>query len=158
MLGHLGRERSADAVRDALITAFADMPAPLRATLTWDQGTKVSEHRSFANATGVQVYFADPGSPWQRGSNENSNGLLRQYVPLGHRPGPPRQGRAPSCRGRTQQPPAKVPRLGHPSRTNACPNEHHVDHTVATIGRFQAREGKVYCCVVLDTYSRRVVG
>ena len=83
MLAHLGRERSAEAVRDALIAAFADVPAPFRATLTWDQGAEMSEHRAFAKATGIEVYFADPGSPWQRGSNENTNGLLRQYFPKG---------------------------------------------------------------------------
>jgi IS30 family transposase len=83
MLAHLGRERSANAVRDTLITTVQQMPAALRGTLTWDQGAEMSEHRSFTVATDMQVYFCDPGSPWQRGTNENTNGLLRQYFPRG---------------------------------------------------------------------------
>jgi len=83
LLGHLGRERSAEAVRDCLITTIQDLPASLRGSLTWDQGPEMSEHRAFALATNVDVYFADAGSPWQRGTNENTNGLLRQYFPKG---------------------------------------------------------------------------
>lgn len=83
MLGHLGRERTAEAVRDSLITAVQHLPASLRGTLTWDQGAEMAEHRAFSTATNFEVYFADPGSPWQRGSNENTNGLLRQYFPKG---------------------------------------------------------------------------
>jgi IS30 family transposase len=83
MLGHLGRERSADAVRDSLISTVKHLPQSLRATLTWDQGAEMAEHRAFSMATDMEVYFADPGAPWQRGSNENTNGLLRQYFPRG---------------------------------------------------------------------------
>lgn len=83
MLSHLGRERGADVVRDCLIATVADLPASLRGTLTWDQGAEMAEHRAFSIATDIEVYFADPGSPWQRGSNENTNGLLRQYFPKG---------------------------------------------------------------------------
>ena len=83
MLAHLGRERSADAVRDSLINTVQRMPAALRGTLTWDQGAEMSEHRAFTIATDMQVYFCDPGAPWQRGTNENTNGLLRQYFPRG---------------------------------------------------------------------------
>ncbi|MFC6152957.1 IS30 family transposase [Nocardioides yefusunii] len=83
MLGHLGRERSADAVRDSLIATMQHLPQSLRGTLTWDQGAEMAEHRAFSVATNIDVYFADPGSPWQRGSNENTNGLLRQYFPRG---------------------------------------------------------------------------
>ncbi|MBB5866692.1 IS30 family transposase [Allocatelliglobosispora scoriae] len=68
VLGHLGRDRSADTLRDSLIAAFAGLPAALRGSLTWDQGTEMAEHRAFATATGMDVYFCDPGSPWQRGS------------------------------------------------------------------------------------------
>lgn len=82
-LGHLGRERSAEAVRDSLIAALGHLPASLRGTMTWDQGAEMAEHRAFSIATNFDVYFADPGSPWQRGSNENTNGLLRQYFPKG---------------------------------------------------------------------------
>jgi IS30 family transposase len=83
MLVHLGRDRSADAVRDSLINTVHQMPEALRRTLTWDQGAEMSEHRAFTIATDMQVYFCEPGSPWQRGSNENTNGLLRQYFPKG---------------------------------------------------------------------------
>ena len=85
MLAHLGRERSADAVRDSLIAAVHQLPEALRGTLTWDQGAEMSEHRAFTIATDMQVYFCEPGSPWQRGTNENtvsvedgSVGLLSQ--------------------------------------------------------------------------------
>ncbi|WP_456291405.1 IS30 family transposase [Rhodococcus erythropolis] len=81
MLGHLGRERTAEAVRDSLITTVHHLPASLRGTLTWDQGAEMVEHCAFATATNFDVYFADAGAPWQRGSNENANGLLRQYFP-----------------------------------------------------------------------------
>ena len=83
MLGHLGRERTAEAVRDSLITTVRHLPTSLRGTLTWDQGAEMAEHRAFAAATNFDVYFADAGAPWQRGSNENTNGLLRQYFPRG---------------------------------------------------------------------------
>ncbi|WP_456093823.1 IS30 family transposase [Nocardia stercoris] len=83
MLGLVGRERNAETVRDSLIAAVADLPAALRGTLTWDQGAEMAEHRAFSAATNFDVYFADPGSPWQRGTNENTNGLLRQYFPRG---------------------------------------------------------------------------
>lgn len=83
MLGHLGQERTAEAVRDSLIATVKDLPAGLRGSLTWDQGAEMAEHQAFSAATGFSVYFADSASPWQRGSNENTNGLLRQYFPKG---------------------------------------------------------------------------
>lgn len=74
---------SAEAVADALKASITTLPAQLRRSLTWDQGSEMSEHRRFSVETGVEVYFCDPRSPWQRGSNENTNGLLRQYFPKG---------------------------------------------------------------------------
>ncbi|WP_228003296.1 IS30 family transposase [Nocardia australiensis] len=83
VLVHLGADRSADALRDGLITTVSGLPPALRGTLTWDQGGEMAEHRAFSTATDMAVYFCEPGSPWQRGSNENTNGLLRQYFPRG---------------------------------------------------------------------------
>ncbi|MBN6811297.1 IS30 family transposase [Kocuria indica] len=82
-LVHLEHDHTAETVRDGLITTVADLPAALRRSLTWDQGTEMSGHVGFQTATDMAVYFCDPGSPWQRGSNENTNGLLRQYFPKG---------------------------------------------------------------------------
>ena len=71
----------AERVADALARSITTLPTQLRRSLTWDQGSEMSEHRRFSIESGVEVYFCDPRSPWQRGSNENTNGLLRQYFP-----------------------------------------------------------------------------
>jgi IS30 family transposase len=75
--------RGAEAVRDAITEAIATLPQQLRRSLTWDQGAEMAQHERPRLDTGLQVYFCDPQSPWQRGTNENTNGLLRQYFPKG---------------------------------------------------------------------------
>jgi IS30 family transposase len=77
------RNHSAQTVGDALIVALNRLPENLRRTLTWDQGNEMFHHQRIEQQTGLKIYFADPHSPWQRGSNENTNGLLRQYFPKG---------------------------------------------------------------------------
>jgi IS30 family transposase len=76
-------EKSSDVVVAALIKAVRKLPIALRRSLTWDRGAELANHAQFTVATDVQVFFCDPSSPWQRGSNENTNGLLRQYYPKG---------------------------------------------------------------------------
>ncbi|WP_437177182.1 IS30 family transposase [Arthrobacter globiformis] len=83
LLVHLPEDHGAESVRDGLVKAMTALPAHLRGSLTWDQGAEMAGHKSFSIATDMNVYFCDPASPWQRGSNENTNGLLRQYFPKG---------------------------------------------------------------------------
>jgi IS30 family transposase len=83
ILVRLPGDHSATTVADALIETFGRLPARLRRTLTWDQGNEMFQHQRIEASTGLRIYFADPHSPWQRGTNENTNGLLRQYLPKG---------------------------------------------------------------------------
>ena len=81
MLIQLPNGHTADVVAEALAAKIVELPNQLRQSITWDQGKEMAQHARFSVATGVPVYFCDPRSPWQRGSNENTNGLLRQYFP-----------------------------------------------------------------------------
>ncbi|MFF5366710.1 IS30 family transposase [Streptomyces sp. NPDC013187] len=83
MLLHLPNGRGTELVRDALVETVQHLPGHLKRSLTWDQGSEMGRHREFTIATDIPVYFCDPASPWQRGSNENTNGLLGQYFPKG---------------------------------------------------------------------------
>jgi transposase, IS30 family len=81
---HLPAGHDAETVADALATPLpATLPASMLKTLTWDRGTEMASHARLTRQTGIKVYFADPYAPWQRGSNENTNGLLREYFPKG---------------------------------------------------------------------------
>jgi IS30 family transposase len=83
MLLHLPGDHTAETVRNAMTVKIATLPDHLKRSITWDQGVEMARHREFTVETGVPIYFCDPHSPWQRGSNENTNGLLRQFMPKG---------------------------------------------------------------------------
>ncbi|WP_327419483.1 IS30 family transposase [Streptomyces sp. NBC_01233] len=83
MLVHLPEDHGAISVRDALAETVKGLPPQLKRSLTWDQGAEMGRHHEFAMSSNMPVYFCNPASPWQRGSNENTNGLLRQYFPKG---------------------------------------------------------------------------
>jgi IS30 family transposase len=81
LLLHLPHDHTATSVADAAIAKMAELPTIVRRTLTWDQGIEMAHHARIAMATGLDIFFCDPHPPWQRGTNENTNGLLRQYFP-----------------------------------------------------------------------------
>ncbi|OBJ35213.1 transposase, partial [Mycolicibacterium mucogenicum] len=83
MLLHLPDNHTAEAVQNAIVAKMPRLPAMLRQTLTWDQGKEMANHAKITEAIDLDIYFCDPHSPWQRGTNENTNGLLRQWFPKG---------------------------------------------------------------------------
>ena len=83
LLLHLPDNHTALTVQEAMVAKMSELPEQLLRTLTWDQGIEMTNHARIAAATGLDIYFCDPHSPWQRGTNENTNGLLRQYFPKG---------------------------------------------------------------------------
>ena len=112
---NLPHDHTAASVNTAVTEAFAAMPTHMKRTLTWDQGVEMAKHQELTAATGVPVFFAERSSPWQRGANENYNGLVRQYFPKGtnlavHSPARPRRLR----HHRAQRTPPERARLRHP--------------------------------------------
>ena len=83
LLGRLPGGRDSDTVNDVMSRMIEDLPAALLKTITWDQGTEMAGHAKFTVTTGCPVFFCEPHSPWQRGTNENTNGLIRDFYPKG---------------------------------------------------------------------------
>jgi transposase InsO family protein len=113
-LVHLAGGRTADDVRDALRAVLAEIPAAARLTLTWDQGSEMARHDEIAFLLADGVFFTYPGPPWQRGSNENANGLLRQYLPKRSDLSIYTRADLSAVEERLKQPTSKDPRLEDP--------------------------------------------
>jgi hypothetical protein len=126
ILLHLPADHGAQAVRDAVVAALAGLPASLRRSLTWDQGSEMALHALISQSLEMPVFLWEKASPWQRRpSNENTNGLLAPVLSQGHRPGraqPQAAGRG-GCRA--QRPPAQDPGLGHSCAAAGEPAGHH---------------------------------
>ena len=125
MLVHLPEGHDAEVVRDGLIKTISTLPTHLRGSLQLgNEGAEMARHKQFSMATDMAVYFCDPASPWQRGTNENTNGLLRQYFPKGTDLSVFGPARPRTRRPTTQRPPTQNARLGYPSRAPACSTHH----------------------------------
>jgi IS30 family transposase len=119
MLLHLPGDHGAESVRNALVTTAQTLPSHLTRSLTWDQGSETGAHGAFTVATGIPVYFCDPASPWQRGSNEKRQRPAAAVLSQGHRPVRPHPRAPGRRRRRAQRPPTQNARLGNPSRAPA---------------------------------------
>ncbi len=130
MLVRVPYDRTADRVAIVLAEKMKTLPASLANSITWDQGKQLAAHTAFTIATNIPVYFCDPHSPWQRGSNENTNGLLRQYFPKGTEPLRSHPSRTRRGRRRTQRPAPRDPRLAqtHRSLQRTPPHSHRCTH------------------------------
>ncbi len=116
MLVRIPYDRTADRVAIVLAQKMATLPGFLRNSITWDQGKELAAHAKFTMATSLPVYFCEPRSPWQRGTNENTNGLLRRYFPR-EQTCPSLPGRPRRRRRRTERPTPGDPRLAEPDRS-----------------------------------------
>jgi IS30 family transposase len=116
MLLHLPEDHTAATVAEAMSAKIPQVPEILRRSLTWDQGKEMALHTAITEATGLPIYFCDPHSPWQRGTNEKHQRITSPVLPQGHRPVPPRPRHPRQRRRRTQRPTPQTPQLAHPSR------------------------------------------
>jgi IS30 family transposase len=114
-------DKRTESVVSALIKQAKKLPSELYKSLTWDRGTEMKDHQRFTMATNINVYFCDPRSPWQRGSNENTNRLLRQYYPKGMDLSVPSQAELDKVAKRLNERPRKTLNFETPAeRFNAC--------------------------------------
>ena len=112
LLVHLNGKHDAATVRERVGSAMSVLPPHLRKSLTWDQGSEMAEYLQFQAETTIPVYFCDPHAPWQRGSNENANGLIRQYFPQGNQPEPARPRTPGRGRREDQRTTSRITQLG----------------------------------------------